>query len=77
MGEGWQLGYVKFSYTKNPEKDFFIKNPHLTKKVLAVGRRGCGCVARISDFCLFQKNPSLKINCFLFEGVKVTEDWLV
>ena len=38
---------MKFSYTKNPESDFFfIKNPNLaTKKILAVGRGGgwkCG-----------------------------------
>ena len=36
---------------------------------------GGGGVARVSDF--FQKNPSLKKICFLFEGVKVKEDWLV
>ena len=23
---------MNFSYTKNPESDFFIKNPNLTKK---------------------------------------------
>ena len=29
-------------------------------------------------FFFFQKNPSLKKKiCFLFEGVKVREDWLV
>ena len=33
-------------------------------------------MARVSDF-FFQKNPSLKKNCFLLEGVKVKEDWLV
>ena len=35
-------------------------------------------MARVSDF-FFQKNPSLKENCFcfIFEGVKVKEDWLV
>ena len=32
-GGGGGLGYVKFSYTKNPESEFFfIKNPNLTKK---------------------------------------------
>ena len=34
---------MKFSYTKNPKCDFFIKNPNLTKKILAVGRGGGGC----------------------------------
>ena len=33
-------------------------------------------MARVSDF-FFQKNPSQKKKCFLFEGVKVREDWLV
>ena len=35
-------------------------------------------MARVSDFLFFfQKSPSLKKNCFLFEGVTVGEDWLV
>ena len=34
---------MKFSDTKNPESEFFIKNPNLTKKYLAVGRGGVGC----------------------------------
>ena len=35
-------------------------------------------VARVSDlFFFFQKNSSLKKKCFLFEGVKEREDWLV
>ena len=55
----------------------FIKDPNLTKKILAVGRGGVG-VARVSDFfSFFQKNPSLKKNVSSFEGVKVREDWLV
>ena len=35
-------------------------------------------MARVSDlvFLFFQKNSSQK-KCFLFEGVKVREDWLV
>ena len=45
-------------------------------KILAVGRTGGGCVARVSDFFFFQKNPSQKKKCFLFEGVKVREDRL-
>ena len=59
--------------------NFFIKNPKLTKKKFwrlggeGVGGRG---VARVIFF-LFQKNPSLKKKCFLFEGVKVREEWLL
>ena len=35
-------------------------------------------MASVSDFFFFfQNNPSLKKNYFLFEGVKVREDWLV
>ena len=35
---------MKFSYTKNLESEFFIKNLNLTKKILAVGRGdGWGC----------------------------------
>ena len=56
-GGGWQLGYVKFSYTKNPESDFFYKESK-PNKILAGGRAGGGGVARVSDF--FLKNPSLK-----------------
>ena len=33
---------MKFSFTKNPESDIFIKNPNLTKKILAGGRGGGG-----------------------------------
>ena len=65
---------MKFSFTKNPESEFFIKNPKSNKKkILAGGRGGGGGVARVCDFC--SKNPSLKKN--FFEGVKVKEDWLV
>ena len=47
---------MKFSYTKNPESElFFIKNPNLTQKILAVGRGGDGGVARVSDFFSFFK----------------------
>ena len=42
---------MKFSYTKNPGSEFlFIKNPNQTKQNLAVGRGGCGGVAKVSDF---------------------------
>ena len=35
-------------------------------------------MARVSDlFFFFQKNSSLKKKSFLFEGLKVREDWLV
>ena len=34
---------MKFSYIKNLESEFFIKNPNLTKKILVVGREGVGC----------------------------------
>ena len=62
---------MKFSYTKNLERDFFIKNPNLTKKKSGGWEGRGGGVARVSDFFLFfQKNLSLKKYCFLFEGVK-------
>ena len=43
---------MKFSYTKNPESDFFIKNPNLTKKKknLSIRRGEGGALARVSDF---------------------------
>ena len=56
---------MKFSFTKNPESEFFIKNPNLTKKNSGgwEGRgRGCGWGVIIIIF---------------FEGVKVWEYWLV
>ena len=36
---------MKFSYTKDPESEFFIKNPNLTKKIWRLGGEGWG-VAR-------------------------------
>ena len=33
---------MKFSFTKNPESEYFIKNPNITKKNLAGGRGGDG-----------------------------------
>ena len=72
---------MKFSFTKNPESDFFYKDSKSNKNNLEGSggweERG-GSVARVSDFS--QKNPSLKkkcLKCFLSEGVKVREDWLV
>ena len=35
---------MKFSYTKNPESDFFIQNPTLTKKEFwQLGGEGVRC----------------------------------
>ena len=73
---------MKFSYTKNTESDFFNKESKSNKKykkILAVGRGGSWCMARVSDLVfLFSKEfKSEKKICFLFEGVKVREDWLV
>ena len=53
---------MKFSYTKNLESEFFIKNLNLTKKKNFGGWEGRGRgVARVSDFFFyfFQKDPSL------------------
>ena len=38
--------------------------------------RGWG-VARVSIFFRFAKESKSEKNCFLFDGVKVREDWLV
>ena len=49
---------MKFSYTKIPKSEYFIKNPNLTKTSLDVGRGGIRGAARVSDFFsffLFQK----------------------
>ena len=67
--------------TKNPESAFFYKESK-SNKINSGGMEGRGWgwggggVARLSDL-FFQKNPSLKKKCFLLEGVKVREDWLV
>ena len=50
---------------------------HNKKKIWRLGGEGVGVWLRQVIFFLFQKNPSLKKNSFLFEGVKVREDWLV
>ena len=34
-------------------------------------------MARVSDFFLFSKESKSEKKCFLFEGVKVKEGWLV
>ena len=56
--------------------NFSIKKPNLTKN-LAVGRGGGRSVARESDFFFFSKESKSEKKCFLFERVKVSEDWLV
>ena len=50
MGGGGVAARIsKISLTRNPESDFFIKNPNLTKKYGGWEGRGWG-VARVSDF---------------------------
>ena len=51
MGRGGGAARIsEISFTKNPESDFFIKNPNLTKKKSGGWEgRGWG-VARVSDF---------------------------
>ena len=71
---------MKFSYIKNPESKFFYKESKSNKKKSSGGWEGrVWGVARVSDFSfLFSKeSKSEKKNCFLFEGVKEREDWLV
>ena len=34
-------------------------------------------MGRVSDFFLFFKESKSEKQCFIFEGVKVREDWLV
>ena len=47
---------------------FFIKNPNLRKKILAVGRGGGVVVgvARVSDFFLFSKESKSEIKIVFF-----------
>ena len=52
---------MKFSFTNNPESEFFITNPNLKQIWWMGGGRG---VARVRDF--YQKNTSLKKECFFF-----------
>ena len=65
---------MKFSFTKNPESEFFIESPNLTKKILAAGMGGGGGVARVSDF--FPKESMSEKNVFFLRGVMVRKDWL-
>ena len=41
---------MKFSFTKNPENEFYYKESKSNKKILTGGRGGDGGVARVSDF---------------------------
>ena len=45
VGRGVAARISEISFTKNPESEFFIKNPNPTKKKknLAGGRGGGGC----------------------------------
>ena len=54
---------MKFSYTKNPESELFYKESKFNK--------GKGVGVWLGQVIFFQKNPSLKKKCFLFEGVKI------
>ena len=54
---------------------FYKESKSNKKKNMVVGRGGGGGVARIRDFLFFPFFQ--KKNGFLFEGVKVREDWLV
>ena len=54
---------------KNPESEYFIKNPNLTKKFWRLGGEGVGGrgVARLSDlFYLFSKESKSEKNLFSF-----------
>ena len=61
---------MKFSYTKNTESEFFIKNPNLTKnkKTNSGGWEGRGWgVARVSDLVfLFSKEFKSEIKIVFF-----------
>ena len=58
--------------------NFFWKESKCNKKkILVVGRGGGEGVVRVSDFFFFSKESMSKKKCFIFEGVKVREDWLV
>ena len=58
---------MKFPYTKNPESDFFIKNPNLTRK----NRGGGGRVGMKLELFFFTQNPNRKLKknlCWLGAG---------
>ena len=86
-GRGLRLGLVKFSYKKNPESDFFYKESKSNKKKFwRLGGEVVGVwLGKVIFFLFFFKriqvfskeSKSEKKICFLFEEVKVREDWLV
>ena len=50
---------MKFSYSKNPESEFFfIKNPNLTKKIWRLGGEGVGVWLKLVIF--FSESKSEK-----------------
>ena len=59
---------MKFSFTKNPEVNFFIKNPNLTKKKKISGRRE----GRVCDYGkrFFFSNESKSEKKIFFGGVE-------
>ena len=61
------------------QKVIFIKNPNLTTTKNSGGWEGRGWgVAEVSDFFFFfPKESKSEKKSFRFEGMKVTEDWLV
>ena len=62
---------MKFSYTKNPESDFFYKESRQqkhNKKNSGGWAGGDGGVARVSEFFLFSKESKSEKMCFLSEG---------
>ena len=61
MNGGWGAARISNFFIQRIRKvNFSIKNPNLTKKILAVGRGWGRGVARVSDSFFLQKNPSLK-----------------
>ena len=61
---------MKFSYTKNPESDFYKEskfNQKKRKKNLAVGKGG---VARVMFFLLFSKESKSEKNCLFLRGLR-------
>ena len=68
---------MKFSYTKNPESEFFCKESKYNKNNFGGWEGMVWGVARESDFFLFSKESKSEKKSFLFEGVKVRESEFV
>ena len=67
----------KFSYSNNPQSDFYKEsesNKKTKKKFWRLGGEGVG--VRLGSVIFFH-NPSLKKNVFFLRGVRVRENWLV